>query len=385
LRIAIVTQSYYPKPGGVTEVAYYTAKGLREKGHIVKIITTRYGTNNDSEPDVIRIGRNMLVPVNGAWVNVTLGLGLTNKLRRIFEHYEFDIVQTHCALVPTLPLLSIKAVLPWQKLIGTFHAAAEKNAAYKLFQGPLNRRASRFDRRIAVSRAAMKFAAKYFPGDYTIVPNGIDCNRFKPENEVLERYLDGAYNILYVGRMDRRKGVSYLLKALPIVQRNMKRKVRLIMVGEGKLRRIFCQRPLRMHGAEVVFVGRIPPEDLPRYYSTADLFCSPAIGQESFGIVLLEAMASGTPVVASDIPGYRNVITNRVDGILVPPRNPELLARAILEVATDNTLSAQLSEAGRAKALTYDWKIVVDMLEKVFMETLGIGEQLGKTEQVVQY
>ncbi len=385
MRIAIVTQSYYPRPGGVTEVAHYTARHLKEKGHLVKIITTRYNSEKRNESDVIRIGRNMLVPVNGAWVNVTVGIGLKKRLREIFESYEFDIIQTHCALVPTLPLLSIKAVLPWQKLIGTFHAAAEKNIAYRIFQGALNRRAMRFDRRIAVSDAAMRFAAKYFPGEYTIVPNGIDCDRFNPANEAIEKYRDGSFNILYVGRMDKRKGVSYLLKALPIVQRNMKKKVRLILVGEGKLRRVFCQRPLRMNGAEVIFTGRVSPEDLPRYYRTADLFCSPATGQESFGIVLLEAMASGVTVVASDIPGYRQVINNGIDGILVPPRDPRLLAKAILDVAGDEAFNAQLSKAGREKALTYDWKIVVDMLEKIFMETLGLQTQAKKTQQVVQY
>jgi len=383
LKIAIVTQSYYPKPGGVTEVAHYTARYLREKGHLVKIITTNYSTHDPEYEDVIRIGRNILVPANGALVNVTVGLGLKKKLRAIFEKYKFDIIQTHCALVPTLPLLAIKAALPGQKLVGTFHAAAKSNFAYWLFQKPLDKRARKLDKRIAVSRSAMLFAAKYFPGEYEIVPNGIDCRRFNPEVQPLEQFDDGAFNILYVGRMDRRKGVSYLLRAIPKIQKSIKRKVRLILVGEGRIRKLFCQRPIRTNGAEIYYAGRVSPELLPRYYRSASIFCSPAIGQESFGIVLLEAMASGVPVVTSDITGYRNVVTHLKNGILVPPKNPGKLAEAIIELAEDINLKDKLISEGRAKALTYDWPVVTDMLERVFKKTMGLVEQKDKIHQVV--
>lgn len=383
MRIAIVTQSYYPKPGGVTEVAHHTAELLMEKGHYVKIITTRYNGREPEDENVIRIGRNLLVPVNGAWVNVTAGIGLTKRLARIFDEENFDIIQTHCALVPTLPLLTLKAARMDQKIVGTFHAAAEKNLAYRIFQKTLNKRAQRLDRRIAVSESAMRFAARYFPGEYQIIPNGIDCSRFKPSNEPIDRYKDGSFNILYVGRMDKRKGVSFLLRAIPSIQKSLKKKVRLILVGEGKLRKMFCKRPLRMNGAEVIFVGRVPPEELPRYYRTADIFCSPAIGQESFGIVLLEAMASGTPVVASDISGYRNVITAEKDGLLVPPKDSQALAEAIIRLARDDELKSTLASAGREKALTFDWHIVVDMFENIFLETVESKVQEKTAYQVV--
>ena len=131
------------------------------------------------------------------------------------------------------------------------------------------------------------------------------------------------------------------------------------------------------------YAGRVSPELLPRYYRSASIFCSPATGQESFGIVLLEAMASGIPVVASDIPGYRNVVTHLKNGILVPPKNPGKLAEAIIELAEDINLKDKLISEGRAKALTYDWPVVTDMLERVFKKTKGLVEQKDKIHQVV--
>jgi phosphatidylinositol alpha-mannosyltransferase len=383
VKVGIVSQSYYPRPGGVTEVVHYTAKILRERGHDVTIITTRYSGDARDEKGVIRIGRNVLVPMNGAWVNMTVGVGLRDRLRGIFEREAFDVVHTHCPLVPTLPLLTFSAVSPGQKLVGTFHAAAEKNLPYQLLNRPLSRRIERLDCRMAVSEAARAFINKYFPGRYEIVPNGIDCGRFHPGVQPIERFMDGTLNILFVGRMDRRKGVPYLMRALPALRRRYRGRIRLILVGERGLRTLLLPRPLDLGGVELVFVGRVSPEMLPRYYATADVFCSPAIGQESFGIVLLEAMASGKPIVASDIPGYRTVATSGDEAILVPPRNPERIADALLALAENPRLRAELGSRGRRTALRYNWPAVVDTLEAIYSRVVG-DEIAGVSETVVQ-
>ena len=383
MKVGIVSQSYYPRPGGVTEVVHYTAKVLRERGHDVTIITTRYGGTERDERGVIRIGRNVLVPMNGAWVNMTVGAGLRDRLRRIFEREAFDVIHTHCPLVPTLPLMTFSAVSPGQKLVGTFHAAAEKNLPYRLFNRPLSRRIERLDSRMAVSEAARTFIDKYFPGRYEIVPNGIDCNRFHPGVQPLERFMDGKLNILFVGRMDKRKGVPYLMRALPALGRRYRGKARLILVGEKGLRTLLLPRPLDRDGVELVFAGRVSPDVLPRYYATADVFCSPAVGQESFGIVLLEAMASGKPIVASDIPGYRTVATSGEEAILVPPRNPELIAEALLTLAGDRGLRAELGARGRRTALRYNWPSVVDAIEAIYFRVVG-EEAAGAPETLAQ-
>ncbi|UCF06700.1 MAG: glycosyltransferase family 4 protein [bacterium] len=373
MRIGIVTQSYYPKPGGVTEVAHYTALGLRSRGHHVTIITTRYSRNDRGDSGIIRIGRNIIVPVNGAWVNVTAGIGLKRMLAGIFRREAFDIIQTHCPLVPTLPLLTLEAATVDQRIVGTFHATAESNIAYRLFRRALDRRAQRLDLRLAVSEPARRFAHKYFPGRYTVIPNGIDCERFNPNPAPVSNPEDTAIGILYVGRMDKRKGLPYLLRAIPIAQNRLKRKIRLTIVGEGRLRRLLLPKPLDLSGAEIRFCGRVHPRDLPQYYRSADIFCSPATGQESFGIVLLEAMASGVPVIASNIPGFRMVVTHRKDGLLVTPKSPTAIAEAIVELAEDNRLAENLRIQGRETAKRYDWPVVIDELERTFLQLLGQG------------
>lgn len=374
MKIGIVTQSYYPKPGGVTEVVHYTAAELRKLGHDVTIITTRYGSGRRKETGIIRIGRNILVPANGAWTNVTAGWRLRSKLEEIFRRERFDIIQTHCPLVPTLPALTLLADRSGAKLCGTFHAAAAKNTIYALLRPLIEWGARNLDHRMAVSEPCREFVSKYFPGEYEIIPNGIDSGRFHPGTAPVEGLRDGKLNILFVGRMDRRKGLPYLFKALPIIQRSIPRLVRLILVGEGSLRRKVMPRPISLGGAEIIHVGRVDADLLPRYYASADIFCAPATGRESFGIVLLEAMAAGIPIVASDIPGFRRVVKSGKDGLLVAPGSPEEIADAVTRIASDPSMAARMTAAGREKALEYDWSSVTEKLEESFMRLLGTRE-----------
>lgn len=374
MKIGIVTQSYYPRPGGVTEVVHHTARELRRLGHDVRIVTTHYRGPEPPEPGVVRIGRNVLVPMNGAWVNMTVGADLPGELRRIFARERFDVIHTHCPLVPTLPLLTIGAVDDGQRLVGTFHAAAERNLAYAILRGPLARRAARLDARMAVSEAARAFVSKYFPGEYEIVPNGIDCGRFRPDLEPIARLRDGRFNILFVGRLDRRKGLTYLCRAVPRVARELGGAVRLVIVSDRGVRRFLCPSPIDRRGAEILWTGPVTGEELPRYYATADVFCSPATGQESFGIVLLEAMATGTAVVASDIPGYRTVVEHGRNGVLVPPRDVDALARALVGSARDGERRSRLAAEGRRTAERYDWPIVARRLEEIYRRVAGAGE-----------
>lgn len=370
MKIGIVTQSYYPKPGGVTEVVHHTAVELRRLGHEVRIITTSYGGARPVGGDVIRIGRNILFPANGAWTNVTVGVRLCRRMETVFKRERFDIIQTHCPLVPTLPLVAASVDRAGARLVGTFHAAAESNFMYGLFRRYLEGCASSLDHRIAVSEPARRFASSYFPGDYEVIPNGIDCGRFGPRIEPVEGLRDGKLNILFVGRMDRRKGLPYLFRALPMIQRSIPRMVRLILVGEGGLRRRMIPRPLSLGGAEIVAAGRVEAHLLPRYYASADIFCAPATGRESFGIVLLEAMATGIPVVATRIPGFAGVVSSGTEGVLVEPRSPEAIAEAVVDVASSPGMARRMGEAGREKALSYDWKNITAALESSFLRLL---------------
>ena len=369
MKIAIVSQSYYPRPGGVTEHTYHTALELRKLGHTVEIFTANFGTDPHADPCVTRLGRNILVPHHGAWVNMTVGRKLPRQLADAFRAFRPDIIHTHCPLVPTLPLMAIKAAPTGSAIVGTFHAAAESSPGYWLFQRPLSRFAGRIDTRIAVSESARELAHKYFPGRYVLVPNGIDHHRFNPQIEPFERFRDGAFNVLFVGRMDKRKGLKYLFRAMNTLARTGSRRIRFIVVGENGLRRLLLPR---LDGRiEIHFAGLVSRDILPRFYASSDVFCSPAVEKESFGIVLLEAMASGIPVVGTSIPGYLNLLEHRRNALVVPPRNPEALAGAVLELLHDDLLRQKLRRSGLEFARPYSWDIVTARLESVYRETLS--------------
>ncbi|GAH69584.1 unnamed protein product, partial [marine sediment metagenome] len=202
----------------------------------------------------------------------------------------------------------------------------------------LNRRRRKLDGKIAVSKPAMEFASKYIPGYYNIIPNGIDLEHFSPDIAPIKEFCDGKQNILFVGRLERRKGLIYLIKAYQQVKREIPNS-RLIIVGPGTRLRKPYEKWIKRNGLEdVVFIGYASYADLPRYYKTADVYCAPSTSHESFGIVLLEAMAVGKPIIASRIDGYAGVVTDGEDGWLVPPGDSRALAKALISVLGDEQL-----------------------------------------------
>lgn len=370
MKIVQVTQSYHPRPGGVTEHVHHVAEELRARGHQVTVVTANFGDNDASdETDVVRIGRNVLVPINGAWVNMTVGTNLVHRMRDIFERLQPDIIHTHCPLAPTLPLVALNAAPPGACTVGTFHAAAAHSAAYRVFRRPLERFWRRIDVRIAVSNAACDLVSRHFPGDYTIVPNGVDTRRFTPGQEPVAALRDDAFNVLFVGRLDKRKGVKYLFTAVAQAAAMTTRRIRLIVVGDDGLRRLIL--PRLPASVELVFAGVVPNAALPRYFATGDIFVSPATGQESFGIVLLEAMASGLPVIGTAIPGYLTILRHEDNALVVPPRDVRSLRGAILRLMGDDALRWRVRSNGLSTARAYRWPMVVDRLEAVYRAAIA--------------
>ena len=374
-----MTQAYRPAVGGVTEHVDAIARELRARGHHVVVITSNF-SDADAEaerdgdggvsgaPDVIRIGRNLVVPFNGAENNLTIGLGLARRLREALERGAFDVVHVHCPLSPTLPLLTLRhATMP---VVGTFHTASSSDLPFRLLRRPLLPYYARMKRVIAVSDAAREEVTRHFPGPVSVVPNGVDLTRFRPGQERLERYDDGTPNILFVGRFDPRKGLPDLLRAAALLARDGV-PFRLILAGDGRLRRMVERMSTGPLLGRVHFEGRVRHDRLPRYYASADIFCSPARGGESFGLVLLEAMAAGAPVVATDIPGYRCVVTHGVDGVLLPPRNPEALAETLRALLLDPERRAALGARGVVTASRYGWDRIALDLEAVYGEAIG--------------
>jgi phosphatidylinositol alpha-mannosyltransferase len=199
----------------------------------------------------------------------------------------------------------------------------------------------------------------------------VDLEHFSPDVSPIDKFCDGKANILFVGRLERRKGLDYLLEAFVRVKQEIPNS-RLIVVGPGtRLRRKYEKKVARSGLKDVVFAGFVSHDELPRYYKTADVFCAPATGRESFGIVLLEAMAMGKPVVASNIEGYASVVTQGVDGLLVPPRDTETLAQTLISLLSDESLCREMGTRGKAKALEHSWERIARDVMSYYLRVLG--------------
>jgi phosphatidylinositol alpha-mannosyltransferase len=371
LKIGIVTPTYYPYPGGVSEHVHHTYLELKRQGHAVKIITTSFGKRvTEDEKDIIRVGRSIPMLSNGSIARMALPpLFFSGRMKKILDREAFDLLHLHEPLVPPLCLAALrdsKAVN-----IGTFHAFKEFSLGYAIFSPYLRKYSQKLNGRIAVSDSAKKFVSKTFPGPYRIIPNGIDLDRFKPNGKI-KQFDDGTFNILFVGRLEPRKGLKYLLRAFSRIKEKLPRS-RLIIVGSGPLERYYRQFAPRHYRSDIFFEGLVSKEKLPSYYSTCDVFCSPATGKESFGIVLLEAMASGKAIVVSDIAGYRNVMTDGQEGLFVKPRQPEEIANAVVKIGSDLSLRARLGANGLQKAREYSWDNIVRQTLRFYAEHIRIA------------
>jgi phosphatidylinositol alpha-mannosyltransferase len=217
---------------------------------------------------------------------------------------------------------------------------------------------------MAVSAAARHFIDRFFPGDYKVIPNGVDIARYANAVPVA-RWQDGIPNVLFVGRHEPRKGLLDLLKAHRILRKTGSGS-RLLVVGSGPQERE-ARRYVATRGLQgVEFLGRVTDAEKAQLFRTADVYASPATGGESFGIVLLEAMAAGTPIVCSDIHGYKGVVRRGREALLVPPREPKELAIAIDRLLRDPAMRAEMGAAGRARAEEFSWPRVTAKVDEYY-------------------
>ena len=362
MKVGLVSPYVYPLPGGVTQHVRYLYENLRLRGHDVRILTSSHGLQRASEGDIIRIGKGFSMPVNGSVGTITLSPRFVSQVRGMLEREQFDLLHFHEPFVPFLSPIILR--LSTSVNIATFHAYGGFSPSYEFGSKVMKGEAARLHGRIAVSGAAKHFIDRYFPGDYKVIPNGVDVQRFQRAVPIA-RWQDGTQNILFVGRFEPRKGLLELLKAYRIL-RKTGCECRLLVVGTGPLgkeaRRYVATRRLR--GVE--FVGRVSDEEKAQLYRTADVYVSPATGGESFGIVLLEAMAAGTAIVASDIHGYKGVVRRGREALLVPPNEPKPLAAAIARLLRDDDLRTEMAMAGRERAQEFSWERVTAKVDDFY-------------------
>lgn len=369
MNIGLVSPYDYATQGGVNEHIKHLAAELREQGHTVKVLAPFSPERGDLPEDVYALGAVTQVPANGSMARISLSPDLGRTIRAILRTERFDIIHLHEPLMPAVPWLVLRySTAP---NIGTFHAFGEYSPIYAMGRPILRRFYNRLQGRIAVSAAAHDFVSQYFEGDFEVIPNGVDITRFATRQEPMQWMRDGRPTILFVGRFEEpRKGLRWLLRALPIIEPYFP-DLRLVVAGSGDPESLAEWLPLRDYTRpgrtiyrsagsvmEVEFTGFVPADDLPRFYQSCDVYCAPSTGGESFGIVLLEAMAAGAPVLASRIPGYSAVLTHGREGFLSTPKNPSSIAAGIIRLLSDKTLREQMAEAGGRTARQYDWPIV---------------------------
>ena len=378
MKIAMVSPYDFTWPGGVTAHVSQLAQELCHTGHQVTVLAP----HSPSRPfDVLRengieaesfvpLGRSVPVPSGGSIARVSLSWRLYPRVREILEEERFDLIHLHEPLAPALPWWFLECSNTVN--VGTFHAYHRRQHLYRFSRPMLKRWHGRLHGGIAVSPAARQYVRNFFPRDYRIIPNGIDVDHFAGKSASggpWPEYQDGKTNILFVGRMEKRKGLKYLLEAYCRLKWEHPN-IRLIVVGPGNLDR-------ESHGilsacapADVVLVGGVSYRDLPRWYASADIYCSPATGQESFGIVLLEAMACGKPIVASAIEGYMGIVKDGEQGLLFPRRDTQALANALASLVENPEHGRRMGETGRRMVEQYRWKVVARQVESYYYDCI---------------
>ena len=351
MRILFVSDFYYPHIGGVTEHIYHLANEFENMGHEVSILTA--DIEGDLKPDerrVIRLGKSMVIPMNQSNARITGWINLS-RLSNVINDY--DVIHIHGIIAPTLPLLSLK--VSRKTNIFTFHPTFKSSNLYQIFKKYLNNYFEKIHGKIAVSVTARDSILKYFPGVYRIIPNGVDPDRFKKSGK-----QKNPFEILFVGRIEPRKGLQFLIDALPIIKKEFP-EAKLIVAGGG-YKEMKMNIPPEVKDS-IEFLGFVEPSVLPDIFSRASIFVSPAICGESFGIVLLEAMGTETPVIASNISGYRCVVSDKENGLLVCPENSKDIADKVITLLKDKNLYKTLVEGGLKTVQKYSWdKVAKDIL-----------------------
>jgi phosphatidylinositol alpha-mannosyltransferase len=386
MNIGLVTPYDWAVPGGVNRHIESLYRQLVARGHRAKIIaSSSLPAEQLNQPDLIVIGKPYPIPASGSIARIPIWFNLDKPVKALLAREQFDIVHVHEPLQGPLPL----TVLRFSNAanVGTFHAYSGSrystgSMAYYYGRRLLKRWFRKLDGKIAVSEAAAEFVDQYFRGYYNIIPNGIDFERFATPAPPIPELADGRPSILFLGRLEeRRKGFGYLLRAFRIVKQEWP-EARLVVAGGSDRARVGYDTWARRTGLpDVSFVGSPSEEDKIRYFQSATVFVAPNTGDESFGIVLLEAMAAGRPIVASNIRGFAGVLTHGVEGLLVPPKNEAALASAISHLLADPARREELARNGRLKARDYSWDRVAERVLAYYQRILLAKEAARLSRQ----
>ena len=369
MRIALVSPYSWTYPGGVTRHVEALAEHLIAAGHDARILAPFDPDDarsrrmhrgvapeaREAPAHLVALGRTIGLPANGAVSNVALSPAAVFRMRDELRGGSYDVVHIHEPIVPAISWDAVTAAsLP---LVGTFHTYSTNRLTNNL--GNLAGASRRFHRlhvRIAVSGAARWTAERFFGGRYRVIPNGVEVPaRIAPGAAALPT-AERPLRVAFVGQAVERKGLPIALAAFAALREHVPARLDVVGVEQAQLDALVGD------GTGIVAHGRVGDERKLEVLAAADLLVAPSLGGESFGMVLTEAFATGTPVVASDIPGYGEVVTDGLDGVLVPRGDAQALAAALLELAHDPDRREAMARAASASATRYAWPRVAEQV-----------------------
>ena len=364
MRVALACPYAWGDPGGVQVHVRELAERLRARDHdVVVLAPTR---EPPMQPWVVPVGSPIDIRYNDSNAPIDPRPWSRRVVRHALATFGPDVVHAHQPMAPSTGLwATLEARAP---VVGTFHSGATRARLYDLAAPVLRRAAARLAVRIAVSERAAAFERERISGEFRVIANGVDVDRWA---NATPADLGEGRKLLFVGRLDARKGFPIAISAFErlVVGRD---DLRLVVVGDGPERAAVDALPTMLR-ARVTMLGPVPNVELPPIHAACDLYLGPSTGGESFGIVLIEAMAASLPVVASVTPGYDEVITDGVDGLLVPPGDPAALAEAAGRALDEPELAARLAAAGRTRAGAFAWGTVIERIEDAYRDALVIG------------
>ena len=378
MKIALVSDWYYPKTGGVATHIRDLALHLRSRGHEVMIVTNNCGVHEDKQLNEEEVSIYRVSGLTDPLLSINLSPYASRELRNFLSEENPDIFHAHHAFTPlSLRGMAVANEENFRTVLTTHSISiAYDSPVWDIFNQAfpvLGWFIDKADRIIAVSNAAKAFISHFTQKEVVVIPNGVDSKKFHPnwnrERLREELGIEEEHIILSVGRISYRKGIHVLLNAMKILTEEVD-DIRLIIIGEGEMS-LFLRTQARLLDIEdrVSFMGYVPSQQLPKFFGVTDIFVLPSITAEAFGIVLLEAMASGKPIVATNVGGIPEVVESSKSGILVGPGDEYALAKVIFSLLKDENLRNELGKNGRkAVEKRYSWDIISGKIEEVYQK-----------------
>ncbi len=368
LSIGMVCPYSFDVPGGVQAHVAELAQVFLARGHHVSVLAPA-SPSVDLPPYVVSAGRAVAIPYNGSVARLRFGVGTYARIRRWIRDNDFDVLHIHEPNAPSLSMLALKVAEG--PIVATFHTSTTRSLVLATFQGVLRPYHEKIAGRIAVSELARRWQVQALGADAVEIPNGVDVSSFA-RGPLLDGYPREGGTVLFLGRYDEpRKGMGVLLEALPELVRRHPR-LQVLVVGRGDEAEL-RERAGALSG-HLRLLGQVSDEEKAAAMRSADVYVAPNLGGESFGIVLVEALAAHTPVVASRLDAFRRVLRDGAAGVLTGVGDAAALAEGVDRVLTDAALRARLVAAGDAVVRTYDWPVVADQILRVY-ETVMVGDR----------